>query len=259
MFPTYEIFDITFASYGTLILIGILAGFAVSVALTKKHSPELTDDVIYAFLLSGIGVAVGGKLLFFIVSLREIIEILKSDLPFMLRIKLIMQGGFVFYGSLIGVGLAIYIYSRAFKVKAERLLYFLVPSIPLIHSIGRIGCLAAGCCYGVACPDFGYELNRSPIAPHGIRLFPTQLLESIYCFLIFILILFLFKKITNGYHLLAVYIFAYAPFRFGIEFFRGDAARGIWGIFSTSQIISLVLIVITIIYLSKHKKRAADH
>ena len=41
----------------------------------------------------------------------------------------------------------------------------------------------------------------------------------------------------------------HSVFRFNIEFFRGDLARGMYGVFSTSQYVSLVLIVgILIIY-----------
>ncbi|HZJ68581.1 MAG TPA: prolipoprotein diacylglyceryl transferase family protein [Candidatus Eisenbacteria bacterium] len=259
MRPSYEIFNFSLASYGTLIFIGLLLGLLTSLLLTKKYQPQLKDDVFYSFLFGFIGVALGGKLLYIITILPRLIKAVQNNLPVKIIIPLLVSGGFVFYGSLIGACLAIYIYSKAFSVPAERLLYFLVPAIPLIHSIGRLGCLAAGCCYGIPSPGFGYFLNQSLIAPQGIKLFPTQLLESIYCFIIFIIILFFFKKIKNGYKLLAIYILLYTPFRFIIEFFRGDLARGKIGLLSTSQIISLIIIFLVLILfinnLHKNKNR----
>ncbi len=243
MFPFYEIFHYRLASYGTLIVLGLLLGIFISYLLVRKNQPELKEDVIYAFLIASLGVAIGGKLLFILVSSADMINLVKQQVPVEYIAGYILQGGFVFYGSMIGAVMALYIYAKAFHVSLERLIYYLTPAIPLIHSIGRIGCLAAGCCYGIPMKSFGYQLNKSLTAPHHITLFPTQLLESVFCFLIFMIVLLLFKKIKHGYRLFAVYILLYAPFRFFIEFYRGDIERGFIGFFSTSQIISLLLFI----------------
>lgn len=249
MFPFYKIFHYQLASYGTLIVFGLLLGGLLSYLLARKKQPALKEDVLYAFLISNLGVAIGGKLLFILVSFPDLIKIFKQQWPIEYIIGYVLQGGFVFYGSMIGSVLALYIYAKAFHISLERLIYYLTPAIPLIHSIGRIGCLAAGCCYGIPMKTFGYQLNRSLIAPHHITLFPTQLLESAFCFIIFIIILLLFKKIQNGYQLFAVYILLYAPFRFFIEFYRGDIERGFIGDLSVSQTISLVLFIFFLIVL----------
>ena len=41
-----------------------------------------------------------------------------------------------------------------------------------------------------------------------------------------------------------VYMVSYAMFRFVIEFFRGDSIRGIWGCFSTSQWIAILIVIL---------------
>lgn len=231
-------------------------GLATAYLLAKKNQPEFTEDIIYSFIYGAIGVGLGGKLLYLIVGIPTLIKAFQFGVGFKLLASWILQGGYVFYGSLIGAFLLIYLYSRQFKISLERILLYLTPAIPLIHSLGRLGCLSAGCCYGVPCEYFGYELNNSLIAPPGIKLFPTQLLESIYCFILFLILLIFFKKINNGYNLISLYVFLYAPFRFFIEFFRGDLHRGLIGTISTSQIISLVLLIITGIYFLKNNKSA---
>ncbi len=253
MFPYYHIFNLTFASYGTLILIGLIFGGVVSYLLAKKYMPEIKLDVFLSFLFGALGVAIGGKLLYIIVSFPQIIQFLNSTSNTLQALQIIISSGFVFYGSLIGAILALFIYCKSFHVSIERILYFLTPAIPLIQVFGRIGCFSVGCCYGVESESFGYVFKRSPIAPNGVRLFPTQLLESIACFIIFVIILILFHKIHNGYRLISIYGILYSTFRFFIEFFRGDIYRGFIRIFSISQIISLLLLLVTIIYLLKSK------
>lgn len=254
MCVTYEIFGLEIPSYGTLIVIGLLFGLCVSYFLVKKHQPEFASNVVFSFLYGMIGAGVGGKLLFIIVGLRYLIKAFKIGQGFKLLGVWILEGGYVFYGGIIGAFLMLLIYSRQFKIPLEKILLYLTPAIPLIHSFGRLGCLAAGCCYGIPCESFGYQLNHSPIAPAGIKLFPTQLLEAIYCFIIFIVLLILFNKRKNGYQLISVYVFLYSPFRFLIEFMRGDIQRGFIGIFSTSQLISLLLLIIVGISYKNFKK-----
>ena len=52
--------------------------------------------------------------------------------------------------------------------------------------------------------------------------------------------------------LLLVYLAAYALFRFALEFLRGDAARGMWGVFSTSQLLALVTLAAVLPLLIRH-------
>lgn len=249
MYPTYEIFNIKIPVYGTLIFVGLLLGVLTSYLLAKKYQPDFAEDVIYSFIYGTIGVGVGGKLLYILVGLPIIIKAFSFGVGFKLIGNWIIQGGYVFYGSLIGAFIMLFLYARQFLIPLEKILLFLAPAIPLIHSFGRIGCLCAGCCYGIECQEFGYQLNNSLIAPPGIKLFPTQLLEAIYCFIIFIVLLIFFHKLKNGYKLTALYVFLYSPFRFFIEFFRGDVQRGFIGVLSTSQFISLVLLILTGLFL----------
>ena len=81
MRPSYEIFNFSLASYGTLIFIGLLLGLLTSLLLTKKYQPQLKDDVFYSFLFGFIGVALGGKLLYILTILPRLIKAVQNNLP----------------------------------------------------------------------------------------------------------------------------------------------------------------------------------
>jgi len=109
--------------------------------------------------------------------------------------------------------------------------------LALAHSIGRLGCTAAGCCYGRPVPNVedvsvGIHLMRDfpffyvvfpagAVAPQGIPLYPTQLLEAAGNFLIFLLLLFLFRRKSFDGEVFSLYLLLYGAERFALEFYRG--------------------------------------
>ena len=130
---------------------------------------------------------------------------------------------------------------------------------PLFHTFGRIGCFLGGCCYGIPC-DFGFVYTQNPIAmANGVRRFPVQLLEALFCFFLFLLLFSLFRRGRCKNRLLALYLGIYSVGRFFLEYLRGDDYRGfLWGL-STSQLISILLLTGVLLYLAaaRHKKPAA--
>ena len=71
------------------------------------------------------------------------------------------------------------------------------PAIALGHAIGRVGCFAAGCCWGAVCRLPWAVTFRNPEAhrlvgvPLGIPLHPTQLYEAAAEAIIFV---FLYRR-----------------------------------------------------------------
>jgi phosphatidylglycerol:prolipoprotein diacylglycerol transferase len=121
------------------------------------------------------------------------------------------------------------------------------PGIALGHVTGRLGCFAAGCCYGrVTQMPWGVTFTN-PLAalnvgtPLGLPLHPTQLYEAGAELLILGILLWTERKgrpfVGRTFWL---YMLLYAISRFIIEFYRG-VPRGSVGIFSTSQFISVIL------------------
>jgi phosphatidylglycerol:prolipoprotein diacylglycerol transferase len=143
------------------------------------------------------------------------------------------------------------------------------PGIALGHVVGRFGCLFAGCCYGKPTMKPWGIVFTDPFAaanvgtPLGVPLHPTQLYEAGAEFLILMLLLFTERKgRAFAGRTFWLYMLLYAISRFIIEFYRGDE-RGMVGMFSTSQFISVLLAPLAmamLVYLSRsstpEKKRA---
>lgn len=125
-------------------------------------------------------------------------------------------------------------------------------SIGAFHVCGRIGCLVAACCHGKPCrygvryqPDL--SRNGFPSYLIGVRLFPIQVVESLWILCITIVgSVFVFKGSRPG-ETLAWYILTYAIGRFFFEFMRGDTERPYFWSFSEAQWTSLVLVCVLIL------------
>lgn len=91
------------------------------------------------------------------------------------------NGGFVYYGGLLGGLLSSYLFVKFKHQIFTRWLDHAAPVMAFGYALGRIGCLLAGCCYGKAC-NLPWAVTFGPgiEAPAGIPLHPTQ----IYSFLI---------------------------------------------------------------------------
>jgi phosphatidylglycerol:prolipoprotein diacylglycerol transferase len=106
------------------------------------------------------------------------------------------------------------------------------------HVFGRIGCFLAGCCYGKVA-TWGFPVADDP---SGALHVPIQLFESAMLVVIIMIILFKEYRIGTREYSCMLYLGLYAAGRFILEFYRGDDVRGIWGAFSTSQWISLIIL-----------------
>jgi phosphatidylglycerol:prolipoprotein diacylglycerol transferase len=132
--------------------------------------------------------------------------------------------------------------------------------VPLAQAIGRLGCLAAGCCYGRATDSWlGMYL---PDDNHVWQVrYPTQLLSAGVDLLIFIALLAVerygnarLRASTaspdppgrtwpfNGF-LFLLYAALYCLKRFLIEFLRGDALPPLWGPLNLVQLLCAIVFV----------------
>jgi phosphatidylglycerol:prolipoprotein diacylglycerol transferase len=120
-----------------------------------------------------------------------------------------------------------------------------MPSIALAQGFGRIGCIFAGCCYGEETKSsFHILFHDSTFAPNNVQLLPTQPISSVLNFINFIALVFISKHVKADGQVAGFYLIFYSAGRFIIEFFRGDLERGKVGILTTSQFISIILLVI---------------
>lgn len=254
-------FNLPFPIYGALYFVGIAVAAVVAVFICKKR--ELPKyDIVYSAIYSMIGAAVGAKLLFIAVSLPKVISL---GYGFVDTVLILMSGGFVFYGGFIGGFLGLLIYVKQFKMKFLPFLDVYAAVVPLGHAFGRVGCLFGGCCYGMEYDGpfavvYHSSLNMS--TPLNTPLLPMQLIEALGLLLIFAIVLTVYLKGAKTGTVPVVYVLCYSVMRFILEFLRADSERGGLLGLSTSQWISLGLIItviLSVIFYRSKKAKTLDN
>lgn len=259
MLPTIKVFQKTIAMYGLMIAIGLIIGISIAVVRSKKHGFK-SEDILFASIFGCIGLFVGGKLLYILVTLPKLVKYLEQLITAPDLLLQLFFSGFVFYGGLIGAVIGIYIYCKLFSIPALPLLDHLIPSIPIIHSFGRLGCFFAGCCYGIPYTgSLAITFHNSISAPNNISLFPVQLIESGINLIAGLLLLIFSRKKPAPGKIMGIYILFYSILRFSMEFFRGDIIRGNLLGLATSQWISLLLLPFGIYLLLHGKTRYSNN
>lgn len=241
----FKIGSFTLYGYGFMIAIGCICALLVA-RYRAKHKNLDSDFILDLFCYCAIFGFLGAKLLYCIVSFDEFI---KNPIQFL------GSSGFVVYGGIILGALGGFI---ACKVKKKNFLeYFdlVMPSVAIAQGFGRIGCFLAGCCYGKHTDAWwGVVFPTNCAAPSGVALIPTQLLSSLGNFIIAIILICYARKDSKVGNVGLLYLFLYCIGRFFIEFLRSDY-RGEIGIFTTSQFISLcVLILLILIFIIRYRK-----
>lgn len=168
------------------------------------------------------------------------------------------RGGLAYYGGFImASGYCIY-YCRRHKLSPWRIGDLAAPGIMLGLFFGRLGCYLNGCCYGkltvsavgIAFPP-GSGPWREQYDAHLIGLgeamrpvHPTQLYESMGCLGLFAVLYYLAwpRKRVDG-QIFGLMMILYGVLRSLCEIFRDDDRGMLFGWLSTSQIISVPLVL----------------
>ena len=244
MFPkVFQIGDFFLPSYGLLVALGFLAGLAITSRLARRSGidPEVATNLGIYVALSGL---LGAKLLmlaydfdFYTRNPREIFSLNT------------LQAGGVFYGGLVLALLTAIWYLRNRKLPGLLTADAFAPGIAAGHAIGRIGCFAAGCCWGVECHRPWAVTFENPDAhalvgvPLGVPLHPTQLYESAIEALIFVILYRMFNKPHPPGRIIGWYLILYPAGRFAVEFFRSHEQANPFGLpLSLAQWTTLVLV-----------------
>jgi len=222
--------------------------------LVRTRGSSLRHDAVNLFFCALCGIFAGAWLLYALLNapvmisnwsdIRENFSLYDS-----IEIAFGMLGGAVFYGGVFGGMGAMFIYSKVFSVPLSPYLDLLAPIAPIAHGIGRVGCFLSGCCYGVpVSPDHPLAVTypqASLAAPAGVSLLAVPLIEAVTNLLIsFGLFLYSRHCVHKRPGAVAIlYLLTYALTRFIIEFYRGDAIRGFFLSWSTSQWISIAIII----------------
>lgn len=259
MYPILSIFGISFGTYGICCVLGGI--FAILLALRNAKQSQLARfSMLEACVWALFGGLLGAKLLYLLVSCSDIYHMFQDYGVTWDTICSILEGGFVFYGGLLGGLASLAIYAHKQQQPLQRYLTCIAPAVPLAHAFGRIGCFFAGCCYGIPFdPPIGICLTSAiSDAPKDVPLFPVQLLESGLNFILALILQICFQKLQKKEYVISFYLLAYAVIRMATEQFRYDAERGIWLGLSTSEWISIGIFLcgLFLLFLQKYKSSA---
>jgi len=180
-----------------------------------------------------------------------------------LEIFALWNGGFTFYGGFIfGIITGIW-YIKKHRLNFWKLADLFAPALALGLAVGRIGCFMSGDSYGKPSnlPWAVTFTNVHSMAPLNVPLHPTQIYSVITNSLILIVLLWWKKKQKFTGELFLLFAILYSITRSFVEIFRNDP-RGVYfgGIISTSQIISLFVILLSgFFYLRFKKNKIEDH
>lgn len=228
---------LTVYGYGFMIAMGVLAAWFVTEQRARRQHLAY-EHIFYLVVWCAIGGFASAKILFWITNWKEFLQNPR---------EIIGSEGFVVYGGIIGGILVGWLYCTIKKLKFLTYFDLMMPSIALAQGFGRIGCLLAGCCYGKETTGpLAITFTDSAFAPNHVPLIPTQIYSSILDFAHFFLLLYVAKHKKADGQVAGCYLICYSIGRFVIEMFRGDIERGNVGIFSTSQFISLFILIIGI-------------
>jgi phosphatidylglycerol:prolipoprotein diacylglycerol transferase len=226
VFPTLlRLGSFELSTYGVLVAAGYIA--AIYWLQARRGEMGLTEDSFWDLIywLFG-GALLGGKIGYVIVE-RDV-TLLWHDVRY----------GFVFYGGFVGSALAGWICSRRMKFSFAKLSDYFGVALPIGHAIGRLGCLAAGCCYG-AHTDLPWGL---PLAGDPSR-HPTQIYESLANLSIaFVVARVGLARTRDGRwkpgSAFLLYVALYATARFLVEIVRADDRGAFWFGLSPSQLVA---------------------
>jgi len=233
----------TLPTYGVLLAIAFMAGLFVVGRQAKRaglDANRITDLAVYV-LIAGL---LGAKVLLVIVEWSYY-----STHPG--DFFSILQSGGVFYGGLLGGFAVAWWYVVRHHLDGWRTADVLAPGVAIGQAIGRLGCLAAGCCHGRsahvpwAITFRDIYAARTVGTPIDVPLHPTQIYESLATVVVFALLIWLSGRKRFDGQIVLAYVVLYSVARFSIEFFRGDSSRGFvfGGLLSTSQFIAMALVL----------------
>jgi len=233
-------------TYGVLVAAGVLLGLW----LARRRAPQagLDPERVWNLGIYMVLAALLGGKLWLLAAYRDYYR----DHPREVLSLATLQSGGVFYGGLAAAILVLALYIRRTRWKFLAVADVYAGPLVLGHAIGRLGCFAAGCCWGRPSGAAWAVSFTDPYAaalvgvPLDLPLHPTQLYEAAANFLIFLVLFRLGRQPRAAGQIFGAYATLYGAARGTIEFFRGDPERTLLlgGQVSLMQLVSLALIVL---------------
>lgn len=229
--------------FGLMIAIAAIAGGAFAIKQGEKRG--INEDIMFNLILIVVISGVLGARLFYILFYDPSFYFSNPG-----EIIKINEGGLSIHGGIVSAVVAGYLYSIKSKISFFKLADIAVIGIALAQGIGRVGC-----------DVFGKPMTNIMlwgINYNGQILHPAQVYEFILDYILFIVLWRRsYKKKFEG-ELFVIYLIAFAFIRGIVEFFRINPV--IWGPFSISHLLSLILVIIgLVVYVLLSKRRMGKH
>jgi phosphatidylglycerol:prolipoprotein diacylglycerol transferase len=250
--------DFFLPTYGLLVALGFLLGLAIASRLARVRGadPERVVSLGVYCALAGI---VGAKLLMIILDW----DYYRARPGEIVSLSTLQAGG-VFQGGLLLALLVGWLYLRRHRMPFLQTADILAPGSAAGHALGRLGCFAAGCCWGTACTlpwavtFTNPEAGRLFGTPLNVPLHPTQLYEAAAEAGIFVILWRRFRRTTRPGSVIGLYLLLYSTARFLIEFVRAhDQPNPFGGPLSAAQWIAVTLAGIGAWLLARAPARAS--
>lgn len=234
-------------TYGLFVAAGFLLGIAWSMREARQRGldPNLVSDLGFYIIL---GAILGARILYVLINPTYFWQNPQEIVMF-------WKGGLVFSGGAILATLFAMAFLKAKRQDHWLWMDVLAPGVGLGEAIGRIGCLAAGCCYGASC-DLPWAVtffHPESLAPLHVPLHPTQLYHSLAGLACFAAVLAAKNRMQSSGQLMGLFLILFGAFRFVIEIFRADY-RGNFGPVSVTQFIALCAVGLGV-FIILHRRR----
>jgi len=232
----FTIGSISVRWYGIMVA---LAGLMVIgwVLREVKKGANLSYDTVFTAALVGLPSGI---------VLSKLLHVIDERITTGYWGEIFSGAGLTIYGAVLGVALAIWIYSKLGNFQFGYLADLIAPGAILAQAIGRVGCTINGCCYGIptSLPWGIIYTNPNSYAPLGIPVHPTQIYELIFCLIGFTLLLKLRGRLKPDGSLFLVYLSLYSLWRLGSDFLRAGTPF-LFGLHQV-QVIALIVLAVTI-------------
>ncbi len=220
--------------YGILIALGALLATLISYYRAPRHRIQQDDVLDLVIFALPIGI-VGARIYYVLFSWNTIYR----NNP--LEAFNIREGGLAIHGGLIFGIITTYMVCRHKKIQFLNMADLILPTVALAQSIGRWGNFFNNEAYGRPTElPWGILVN-------GQKVHPTFLYESIWCFLIFLLLLFLDDRHRRFQGQIAcLYGTLYSLERFFVESLRTDSLM--IGPFRQAMVLSAVAFILCTVF-----------
>jgi len=244
-------------TYGTLVALAFLVGLYITLHFAKRAGLK-SDPIVNLAIYTALAGLLGAKIA---MVLFDFGKYWSGEIK-LFSLETLQSAGVYQAGLVLGFLVAVW-YIRREHLPWLTTLDVFAPGLAVGHAIGRLGCLCAGCCWGIATHLPWAITFRNPQAwqltgvPLGIPLHPTQLYESLAEAIIFVVLLWRIRRPHAEGMIFGLYLILYSISRFIIEFYRFHEQPLEAGL-SLTQWISIAMLLLGVwILMNRRQKPAA--